>query len=411
MSAASQSPGTVVCVASFFKGGDFIRECAERGARVVLVTRDKLLGEHWPREALADIVGVPSGSSLDVYLDLAEALARSGRVERVVALEEYDVLTAAVMREHLCLPGLGVTVARTFSDKLAMRVRGRSTGLLAPDFTALFRPEDAAEFLERVPPPWMLKPRWGASAMGVRRLESADAAWNALAELDAQPRRRDRPGGHLLEQLVPGTVFHVNALVDCGRVVFTSVLRYGSPPFDTAKHGGVSTSVTVENGSPEEVSLAALNERLLTTFGFDTGTTHAEFIESAADGRLYFLEVAARVGGAFTVETVEAATGVNLWSEWARLETATVERPYVAPPARRDHAGVAVCLARHEHPDTSSFDDPEIVDRVRIPYHVGLVVGSPEFARVVDLVGHYARRFEDEFAAVGPPEDRPDRYL
>ncbi len=37
--------------------------------------------------------------------------------------------------------------------------------------------------------------------------------------------------------------------------------------------------------------------------------------------KFYFLEIAARVGGALTSLTLwKAASGINLWREWARLE-------------------------------------------------------------------------------------------
>jgi len=46
------------------------------------------------------------------------------------------------------------------------------------------------------------------------------------------------------------------------------------------------------------------------------GVTHAEYIRAHADGRYYFLEIAARVGGAFIADLVDVSTGINLWREW-----------------------------------------------------------------------------------------------
>jgi biotin carboxylase len=56
------------------------------------------------------------------------------------------------------------------------------------------------------------------------------------------------------------------------------------------------------------------------------GVTHAEYIRAHADGRYYFLEIAARVGGAFIADLVEVSTGVNLWREWARIEVCELAR-------------------------------------------------------------------------------------
>jgi hypothetical protein len=400
---------TILCVASFFKGNEFIRECRRRGGRVILLTREKLLGEDWARDALDDLIAVPGAGEEGPYLEAATHLARRRHLTRVVALEEYDVLTAAHIREYLCLPGLGSTAARRFQDKLAMRARARETGVPQPQFVHLLNGEQVAEFVRGVPAPWMLKPRLGASAMGVKRLCAADEVWRAAEALDARERFSERAPSLLLERYVPGAVYHVDTLMADGRVVFANVSRYGAPPFDIVR-GGVSTSHTVRRGSADERRLLALNKKVLTDFGFEGGTTHAEFIKGE-DGRFYFLEVAARVGGAYTVETVEAATGVNLWREWARIELAGEGRPYALPAFRDDYGGIAVTLARQEWPDTSAYDDSEIVYRVRKPWHVGLVVRAPEQARVTSLLAEFARRVAEEFAAAAPPEERPDRHL
>jgi biotin carboxylase len=332
-------------------------------------------------------------------------------VSRIVALEEYDVLTAALVREELGLPGMGSTVARRFQDKLSMRVRARETGTRVPDFVRLLNGEEVAEFLKRVPPPWLLKPRTGASAMGMKLLKEEGEVWRAAAELDARAEPRERAPRYLLERFVRGGVYHVDSLVSRGRVGFTYAARYGAPPLDVAHRGGVSTSHTLRRGSREERSLLAANRRVLAGLGFESGVTHAEFIVGEEDGQVYFLEAAARVGGAYTAEEVEAATGVNLWREWARIELATSERPYEPPATRRDYAGLCISLARQEWPDTDAYDDPEIAFRVSKPHHAGLVVRSAEYARTAALVEDYRSRFAQDFLAVAPPEERPSQHL
>jgi biotin carboxylase len=412
MTDASTHQPTIVCIASFFKGNEFLRECKRQGARAVLLTREKMLKEDWARDCLEDLIATPDrNGSYELYAEAATHVARHARVTRVVALEEYDVLTAARVREELGLPGTGATVARRFHDKLLMRSRAREAGVLVPDFVHLLNAVEVSEFLRRAPAPWLLKPRSGASAMGMRLLLEESEVWDALAELDARPNPHERAPQHLLEAFVPGDVYHVDSLAAAGRVLFANVGRYGAPPFDVAHYGGVSTSHTPRRGSAEERNLLAANKRVLAALGFESGTTHAEFIRGAADGRFYFLEAAARVGGAHTAETVEAATGVNLWREWARIELATEDEPYELPHARRDYAGIAVSLARQEWPDTSAYDDPEIVFRVRKPWHVGLVVRSADYARAVELLENYRRRFAQDFLAVAPPEETPEQHL
>ena len=123
------------------------------------------------------------------------------------------------------------------------------------------------------------------------------------------------------------------------------------------------------------------------------GASHSEFIRGH-DGRLYFLETAARVGGAHIAELVEAATGINLWAEWAKVEVAGGHRPYAVTPLRNDFAGLLISLARQEWPDTSAYSDPEIVWRMNDKsHHAGLIVRSHDSNRVEQLIREYAQRF------------------
>jgi hypothetical protein len=262
----------------------------------------------------------------------------------------------------------------------------------------------------------MLKPRIGASSMGMKKLHDPEAVWRAIADLDAREALHERSDFHLLEQFIPGDVYHVDSLVAEGKVLFASVERYGVPPFEVSHSGGVPISYFVRYGSREQRALLALNNKLLKRFGFEQGVTHAEFIRPAGSAhhsseQFIFLEVAARVGGAYTADTIAAATGINLWCEWAKTELATPERPYMLPPIRKEYGGIALSLAQQEHPSTSRYDDPEIVYRVNKPWHVGLIVRSPDQGRVVNLLTEYARRFREDFTAVAPAEERAEQHL
>jgi len=398
----------VVCLASYFKGVEFLRECKRRGARVVLLTREKRLGEEWPREELDEVIAVPDDAGVELFIHAVSQIARDRPVDCLVALEEYDILTAALIREHLRLPGIGYTAACLFRDKLAMRVRAREKGIRAPDFVHPLNHDALRQFMERVPPPWVLKPRSDVSAMGIKKLDEPEQVWRALDTLDARPSLVERSSYHLLEQFVAGEVFHVDSLVVGGRVAFAGVSRYGRPPLEVAHQGGTFISHTVEYDSADEMALREINEGLIAALGLDRGAAHAEFIKSGQDGQLYFLEIAARVGGAFIAETLEAASGINLWREWARVELAALAGEEYAPrPPRREYAGIVLSLARQESPDTSGYADAEIVHRVKKPHHVGLIVRAPEPARVRRLLDEYARRFLDEFCAVVAPLERP----
>ncbi len=155
------------------------------------------------------------------------------------------------------------------------------------------------------------------------------------------------------------------------------------------------------------MALRTINRELIVALGLVRGVAHAEFIRAKADGHFYFLECAARVGGAYINEMVEAATGINLWREWACIEIAGGDGSYKIPPIRAEYAGVILSLARQEEPDTSTYNDSEVYLRIKKHHHAGLVLRSADAQRIPRLLDDYARRFAEEFLAVEPPRDKP----
>lgn len=403
----TESPLNVLCLATYFKGGDFIRECKRRGCHVILVTKEKTLAEDWPRDSLDDVIAVPNDAGPALFIDLAAFISRKMKIDRVVALEEFDVITAALIREHLCLPGMSSSRAKSFRDKMAMAVTATAAGVAVPDFVPLINPDEIREFIERVPPPWIIKPRSDVSAIGIQKPQTADEVWRAVEQMNERESLRERASYYLLMRFIAGEVFHVDSIVNEGRVVFAGANQYGRPPMEVAHQGGAYISHTVTRGSDDEKRLFEANKKVVKALGLKRGATHAEFIKSNDDGRFYFLEIAARVGGAYIAEVLEAASGINLWREWARLEV-TSDRESRIPTTRREYAGIILSLAKQESPDTSAYNDPEIVYRVKKRHHAGLIVRSKKLERVEELLEKYAHRFAEDFAAVLPPLEKAE---
>ncbi len=117
-----------------------------------------------------------------------------------------------------------------------------------------------------------------------------------------------------------------------------------------------------------------------------------------------FLEIAARVGGANIADLIEHASGLNPWQEWARIELANLRGvPYQLPQIKTNYAGIAICLAKQQHPDMSGYTDGEIVYRMNKEYHAGLIVSSPDADRVQSLLETYTHRFAQDFLNWAPP--------
>jgi len=393
-------PPTVLCITTYEKGQEFMRQCKRQGCRVILLTAEKLLNADWPRESLDETFYLPDEIPIGDIVKAVTHLARNEKLDRIVALDEFDMETAATLREHLRIPGMGLTTMRYFRDKLAMRMRALDRKVRVPDFVPVVNHGDIQYYMDHVPAPWVLKPRQEASAIGIKKIHAAAELWPVLEELG------DKQSTFLLEKFVPGDVYHVDSVVSESQILFSNVSKYGKPPMNVA-HGGVFTTFTVPRDSEDDSALRAINADLIAALGLLRGVAHAEFIRAEADGQFYFLECAARVGGAYINEMVEAATGINLWREWARIEVSGGDGSYELPPIREDYAGVILSLARQEEPDTSPYNDPEIFLRIKKHHHAGLVLKSSDPQRIPFLLQNYAPRFVEEFMAVEPPRDKP----
>lgn len=393
---------TILCLSTYEKGQALLRELAHLGCRVVLLTVESLREADWPRDILDELHTMPTGMTGRQVVDTVAYLAHSRRFSRVIALDEFDMETAAALREHMRIPGMGLSTTQYFRDKLAMRMKAAHLGIRVPAFTSVFNYDDLRAYMASVPAPWLLKPRSEASAIGIRKLQDPEQVWRALDELG------DRQSNFLLEQFVPGDIFHVDGITAAGKIMFAAAHQYGKPPMQVMHEGGVFTTQAVDRQSATDTELKRMHAELVAGLGLVRGITHTEFIRSHATGEFYFLEIAARVGGAFIAEVVEQTYGINLWAEWAKLEVAAMRgQPYNLPPVRDDYAGSVLCLARVPKPDTSHYDAPEIVYRMHQHHHAGLIVRSPHPDRIAQLLTDYSQRFLDEFCASQPVPDKP----
>jgi biotin carboxylase len=258
-----------------------------------------------------------------------------------------------------------------------------------------------AEYMETVPPPYVLKPRLQAGALGIKKIDSPPQLWEIIEELG------DEQSYYVLERFVPGNLYHVDSIVYKGQILLAAVHQYGTPPMQVAHEGRVFTTRTMIQGTDDEKALQAINKELLHSVGLENGVSHTEFIKGHADNRFYFLETSARVGGAHIVELVEASTGLNLWAEWAKIETSSPQKEYALRDHRSDYAGLMISLARQEWPDLSSFNAPEVFWRLTKRHHAGVIVHSPSYDRVTELLNQYTERFYNEFFTSQPLPDKP----
>ena len=212
------------CIAYYFKGIEFLKACKSAGNKVFLLTKKSMEDKPWPKEAIDEFFYTDDDSNTPENLDsIAKGfswLMRREKVDRIVALDDYDVEKAAYLREEFRISGMGVTTAKFFRDKLSMRMQAASNSITVPPFSALFNDDEINKFIQLVPAPWVIKPRSEATAIGIKKVNNGEELWNAINSLG-----EDR-FNYLVEQFKPGDVYHVDSLMVDGKVVFSAVSQY-----------------------------------------------------------------------------------------------------------------------------------------------------------------------------------------
>src|SRR5258708_36767593 len=144
-----EQPLTILCVSSYEKGQEFIRTCKALGCRVFLLTVEKLRHAAWPFECIDEVFTMPEELPLQGLIYAVSYMARSRSIDRIVALDEFDMENVSALREHLRIPGMGLTTVRYFRDKLPMRARARETGILGPEFVHAPTSDRLRDFMSR----------------------------------------------------------------------------------------------------------------------------------------------------------------------------------------------------------------------------------------------------------------------
>jgi hypothetical protein len=389
---------TFLCISNYFKGADFLINLKKLGNKVYLVTSEKLRDKPWPHQHIDEIFYM-EGQDVDWNLEHlllgVGNFMKSTKVDAIVALDDYDVEKATYLRENLRIDGMGQTTGRYFRDKLAMRMRAKSCGIPIPAFCSLFNDHDINTFADTISAPWVLKPRSEASATGIIKIYDKESLWIHINEMGNNRFK------YLLEQFKPGDVYHCDSLILNSKVIFSLTSKYLATPMEISQEGGVFRSANIPYNSEDDKAIKKLNEQVMKGFGLKHGAAHTEFIKSKENGKIYFLETSSRVGGAHLAEMVAEASNINLWKEWAAIEDALVkETKYTLPKVKKGYAGIVLTLSKFQHPNLSSFSDPEVCFRVPLDYHAGLIVKSDNQERVLELLEDYGNRLANDFTAV-----------
>lgn len=391
----------VLAVAHFCKGERILDTFKKLGCQVTLLSRAELQDKPWRRDLVNEVFFVEDFRNRRDVLNAVSYLHQDRDFRLVAPLDEYAVGTAATIRAHLARPGLCEGTTRKVRDKLTMRCVARSRGIAVPKFCGFNNRAQISELLSTSSPPWMVKPRSAGGSVQILKLWTPDEIWQEYEELG------DRRSHHLIEEFVPGDVYHVDTVVHQGKILLEVPGRYATSPFEVWHSGGVFAAQTVPRKSKLCKELLSLNRQIIDAMGIRNGVNHAEFL--GRGGELNFLEIAARVPGSNLDQLTTAATGVDLFEESAKIQYCSVtDVPYKLAKFRYQEAGIVQCLAQLEQPSLDGIAHiPEIKWTWNKEHHIGAAFASPETSRIEALTSEILERFQQEHLAVMPASESP----
>lgn len=355
----------ILCYPDIVEAGDFLKPLWDSQHQLCLLLKRKWLPSiPWERAAGAVIVDeLPDSATLcESFQNLFERAGLDRRpVDEVFVFGEHSIDLFAHIAQQFQKDPWFASVAPLFRDKLRMRQVAEACGIPCPGFVC----GNDTEGIERLlgtcrtstEPHWISKPRNGMGSHGVRTWSNAGDLRQWLTALPEAERET-----LLIEEFVPGALFHVDGAVHEGRVLASCVSRYGHPLADVVHGGRTFTDLTIEAGTPLEHALQEAHDRVVKGFGLRTGLTHIEFFLASDTGRIVLCEAACRPPGQNLTEFPRILFGQNFLTILGRAL-----RGEPVPPRSNGTAGLIAFVAPQgrllECTPMEQLEHPDIVAR------------------------------------------------
>ncbi|MDH6135664.1 hypothetical protein P3T37_005081 [Kitasatospora sp. MAA4] len=253
----------------------------------------------------------------DTLLPAARGIAeKHGPLAGIVGVSEFDLLTAAELRQALAVPGWSTDHVLRFRDKAVMKQWIQRAGVRAPRYLELSADSTAAAITAQLGLPLILKPRDGAASRGVVLARTEQELAAALAAIGRQE-------GYEAEEFVEGAIHHVDGIRVAGRFHFVTVSEYVNTCLDFME-GTPLGSVLLDAG-PLRERLEGFTAECLDALELLDGPFHLEAIVTA-DGVPVFLEVGLRPGGAGVPFLHRDLFGIDLFEEAFRTSIGLAPR-------------------------------------------------------------------------------------
>ena len=229
----------------------------------------------------------------------------------VECLWEPGVILAARLRHGLGVPGQDVAQATLFRDKDAMKRAVVAAGIRTPKHQRATTAAECQRAAEQIGFPVIVKPIAGAGSADTFRV-------NSRLELDAVLSRAGQMREMNVEEFIDAEEYTFDTVCIDGKIAFWNICVYRPRPLTARQEEWISPQ-TVVLRDVEADHLAGgrdMGRAVLKALRFQTGFTHMEWYRTAK-GETIFGEIAARPPGARTVDAMNYASDIDLFSSWA----------------------------------------------------------------------------------------------
>ena len=290
----------------------FVRGLAEVGAQVFGVGDQPV--EALPdaaREGLADYQRVDSLWDESGLLATARAIADRVGLDRIECLWEPGMLLAATVREKLGLPGLSLTQTVPFRDKGEMKRVLDAHGIRTPRHARATTATECRNAAELIGFPLILKPIAGAGSADTHRVDDDRDLERVLPLIRHVPEVS-------VEEFIDGEEYTFDTICADGRILYYNIAWYRPRPLIGRTVEWISPQ-TVTLRDPDAAKLEdgrRMGREVLDALGFRTGFTHMEWFRKS-DGEVVFGEIGARPPGARSVDLMNYASDIDVFTGWA----------------------------------------------------------------------------------------------